>query len=324
MTSSSLPEHYDIGAICRLTGVNAPNLRMWEKRYSVVEPARSETGRRLYSSEDLERLKLLKSLVDTGHAIGNIASLPNEALKERISQQAAADASQLTKPSADEWPRSLIIIGSRLAELCFGTGPAFPGVVLKGRYPTPDHAVRELTGDECDLLLVAVPTLFEKDLEQIKGLALRIRSRRTIIIYDFAPSAVLAPLTETSERLIALKGPVDVERLRLAWRSQPDAHSAESDIDPEERSAPPQRRFSNEQLTYLSSVSIDLKCECPHHLSGLISSLVSFESYSEQCENQSQEDARLHSRLHAATAQARVIMEDALQDLLTVEEIALE
>ena len=64
---------YRIGAVCRLTGISQHVLRVWEKRYGAVEPARSETDRRLYSESDVSRLSLLKVLVDRGQAIGSIA-----------------------------------------------------------------------------------------------------------------------------------------------------------------------------------------------------------------------------------------------------------
>ena len=38
---------YRIGAVCRLTGISQHVLRVWEKRYGVVYPERSESQRRL-------------------------------------------------------------------------------------------------------------------------------------------------------------------------------------------------------------------------------------------------------------------------------------
>jgi methanogenic corrinoid protein MtbC1 len=47
-----------------------------------VTPSRSEGGQRLYSDLDIERLARLKRLVEQGHAISRIASLPTEALAQ--------------------------------------------------------------------------------------------------------------------------------------------------------------------------------------------------------------------------------------------------
>ena len=88
MTDSQLPNpddetRYRIGAVCRLTGLSQHVLRVWEKRYAVVEPMRSETQRRLYSESDVNRLSLLKTLVDRGQAIGSIANLDTDELTPR-------------------------------------------------------------------------------------------------------------------------------------------------------------------------------------------------------------------------------------------------
>jgi DNA-binding transcriptional MerR regulator/methylmalonyl-CoA mutase cobalamin-binding subunit len=60
--------------VARLTGIPIDTLRAWERRYGAVEPARDERGR-LYDDVDLQKLKLLRRLVERGHAIGRIASL---------------------------------------------------------------------------------------------------------------------------------------------------------------------------------------------------------------------------------------------------------
>ena len=70
---------YRIGMVARLTGMSTTLLRMWERRYQVVEPSR-DGGPRLYSDADVERLKAIKRVVDSGHAIGTVATLSNEVL----------------------------------------------------------------------------------------------------------------------------------------------------------------------------------------------------------------------------------------------------
>jgi MerR family transcriptional regulator, light-induced transcriptional regulator len=73
---TALPSgRYPIRVVARLTGIPIDTLRAWERRYRAVEPSRDDRGR-LYDDGDLERLKLLKRLVERGHAIGRIAGLP--------------------------------------------------------------------------------------------------------------------------------------------------------------------------------------------------------------------------------------------------------
>ena len=73
---------YSIKLVARRTGLSAHAIRVWEKRYNAVLPARTETNRRLYSDADMERLLLLHKATLDGHAIGQIAKLPTEQLRQ--------------------------------------------------------------------------------------------------------------------------------------------------------------------------------------------------------------------------------------------------
>lgn len=70
----STPRH-PIRVVAERTGVTPNLLRAWERRYTVVQPDRSEGGQRLYSDADVERLLLLRKVVDAGRAIGSVADL---------------------------------------------------------------------------------------------------------------------------------------------------------------------------------------------------------------------------------------------------------
>jgi MerR family transcriptional regulator, light-induced transcriptional regulator len=72
---------YSIKAITTLTGLTAETLRAWERRYDCITPQRNESGRRSYSQNDLEKLKLLVCLTRSGHAISKIAQLDCEKLR---------------------------------------------------------------------------------------------------------------------------------------------------------------------------------------------------------------------------------------------------
>jgi DNA-binding transcriptional MerR regulator len=62
----------------KLSGVTAHTLRAWEKRYGALKPSRTQGGQRAYNVQDLERLRRLKNLTETGFSIGQIAHLPDE------------------------------------------------------------------------------------------------------------------------------------------------------------------------------------------------------------------------------------------------------
>lgn len=74
---------YPIRAVSKLTGLTADTLRAWERRYQAVTPQRDDRGR-LYTEGDVERLRLLNAAVEGGHAIGRLAALDDEDLRELL------------------------------------------------------------------------------------------------------------------------------------------------------------------------------------------------------------------------------------------------
>ena len=70
-------ENMNMKAVVSLLGVNEHTLRSWERRYAAVVPSRNAEGRRTYSQGDIERIKLLFSLVHQGHAIKVLAKSTN-------------------------------------------------------------------------------------------------------------------------------------------------------------------------------------------------------------------------------------------------------
>jgi methylmalonyl-CoA mutase cobalamin-binding subunit len=83
--------------VTRRTGLSAEILRVWERRYRVVTPARTQTGRRLYSDAEIERLHLLHRATLGGRSIGLVAALPNAALEELLRKDAEADLARTTR-----------------------------------------------------------------------------------------------------------------------------------------------------------------------------------------------------------------------------------
>ena len=78
---------YPIKVVSQMTGLSVHVIRAWEKRYSVVEPDRTDTNRRLYSEEDIEKLKLLNDALRLGHHIGGVANLSLAELRSLLSKE---------------------------------------------------------------------------------------------------------------------------------------------------------------------------------------------------------------------------------------------
>ena len=86
---------YSLGAVVRLTGLTAHTLRAWERRYRAVQPARTPRGTRRYSRGEVARLRLLRTAVDAGHRIGDIAELSDEELESHVRPLDAAPSDSM-------------------------------------------------------------------------------------------------------------------------------------------------------------------------------------------------------------------------------------
>jgi DNA-binding transcriptional MerR regulator/methylmalonyl-CoA mutase cobalamin-binding subunit len=75
---------HPIGYVARRTGLTTHVIRVWEHRYSAIEPTRTDTNRRLYTDSDIERLSLLKAATVAGHSISSVASISNDSLKSIV------------------------------------------------------------------------------------------------------------------------------------------------------------------------------------------------------------------------------------------------
>lgn len=70
-----------IAAVERDTGLSKDTLRVWERRYGFPAPRRDTLGERAYSIEQVERLRVIKRLLDAGHRPGRIVPLPFDELR---------------------------------------------------------------------------------------------------------------------------------------------------------------------------------------------------------------------------------------------------
>ena len=71
-----------IAAVERDTGLTKDTLRVWERRYGFPQPERDAHGERAYPLEQVEKLRIVKRLIDGGHRPGRLVPMPLEALVE--------------------------------------------------------------------------------------------------------------------------------------------------------------------------------------------------------------------------------------------------
>ncbi len=75
-----------IAAVERDTGLSKDTLRVWERRYGFPSPGRDGIGERAYTLSQVEKLRVVKRLLDAGHRPGRIVPLPIEALQQLTEQ----------------------------------------------------------------------------------------------------------------------------------------------------------------------------------------------------------------------------------------------
>jgi DNA-binding transcriptional MerR regulator len=307
---------YRIGAVSRLTGIPADTLRIWERRYHLVDPQRTEKGGRLYSQADVNRLTMIKALVDQGHAISTVANLDTRELNDRLSR-----ARPHNLPEIGSGRHDVCIVGQAITVRANNTAQMPDGLELAGTYTDLDSFMEDDTC--CQTLVIEFPFLDRTIVKKLQDETLQNRYDNIIVIYAFAPSIILRQMKRL--QITTERAPVSIDHIwqmcagnmphQVDWSPsvfQPDTVLTEP---------APKRQFSSQQLAKLSQMTSALKCECPHHLSSIIETLVAFEQYSTECENDSPQDAALHSYLHIMTAKARWLMEVALEKLAEVENI---
>jgi len=79
--------HYSIKDLEYLSGIKAHTIRIWEKRYQLLDPERSDTNIRSYSNEDVRRILNVAMLVKNGYKISNVALFDESKLQTEVLRQ---------------------------------------------------------------------------------------------------------------------------------------------------------------------------------------------------------------------------------------------
>jgi len=76
--------NYSIKDLERLSGIKAHTIRIWEKRYGIVEPKRTDTNIRYYTNEELKKILNVAILNNYGVKISKIGGLSAEELHQKV------------------------------------------------------------------------------------------------------------------------------------------------------------------------------------------------------------------------------------------------
>jgi DNA-binding transcriptional MerR regulator len=311
---------YGIGAVARLTGLTDHTIRVWERRYSAVVTARAANGRRQYTEADVQKLGLLKLLTDHGISISRVAADSVAELRERVESLgdlAAGAGGRALRVAVlgDFLPRQLL-------EHKGGTAPLEILIADSSR----ERFAADLRQHAVDVIVLERPVLDGETLDEMQRHLADSGSAQGVIVYSFGRSRDVE--AAAGRGMVALRAPVGIAELRdaaarpalpgsrpVSVPRQPVASAADWEF-----SGPvAARRFSPQQLANLALAENDVECECPKHLAQLVSDLSAFEVYSDRCASRDAEDAALHRYLHRTTAEARALVESALQKLADAE-----
>jgi methanogenic corrinoid protein MtbC1 len=98
-TATSKQPRHPIRVVARRASLTPEVIRAWEARYGVLRPVRTDSGRRLYTDDDVEHLALLRRALDGGRSIGQIASLPRKELAELVREDDSTRSAGAVTPA---------------------------------------------------------------------------------------------------------------------------------------------------------------------------------------------------------------------------------
>lgn len=299
---------YRSGVAARMAGLPVETLRVWERRYALSDAERSVRGQRLYTAAQINRLRLLKSLVDQGHAIGMIATLSDEQLE-------LLSPTNLPEQMHRAGPIKVALVGQRLRERLAASGSDGLRLDVRSNSATLNEALSVLADTDAEVLVVEVAELDESAVPLIEQARQLAGIRAVVVMYRFCASTTIRQL-RMRECLVA-RVPSDMSELvglcRIALSGQRLVVKSERSTEP----PPPQ--FNIDVLTTLTTTSNKVECECPRHLAEILLMVGSFERYSAQCASRNADDAQLHQDLARTTGQARSILESAMEQLMRAE-----
>ena len=293
-------QNYRIGLTTQITGIRPETLRAWERRYEVVKPIRTDAGDRLYSQADIDRLLLIKKLVDNGDAISAVANLNFENLEKRISSCKTALS------STGKNDLNFILLGrtrldkKRLDSMRLN----MIDVVQDPRNIKSNYHCK------LDFIIAEIPTINQGTFKTIQKILKQSKATKLLCAYDFGKESDIATLTTQDTGTISL--PLNHSEI-TEWCSNNFSNYL--------KSTSTDRLLTDQDLANIVNAGSTINCECPRHLGDLIHKLAAFEKYSAECEARNAKDAEIHDELESTAAKSRYLLEEVLIKLAKVEGI---
>ena len=301
---------YAIGVVARRTQTHPETIRVWERRYELIVPGRSETGRRLYSENDIAKLTLVKRLTELGHSVSSLAKLSNDDLRDRLNASLASEPSKYT----EQLSKLRVVFANDALRLRLSRDLLIHEDITVVDFPNKN--LSSIMEQRADIVIVDLVTLNEESLSDVRHYLSETGCESALVIFNFGTKKSILELEDAG--VVCLKGSVAAAEIYRACRSiKPTLSNSRPALNQPVTSP----RFTNEQLSRIAALTSKIACECPNHLAELIINLTAFEKYSSECANRNEEDAQLHSQLNQAAGASRLILEESLIRLMEIEGI---
>ena len=284
---------YRIGTVASLTGISVERLRAWERRYD-LSPAHKSGKTRFYSKTQLDRLKLIKHLIDQGQPISSLADLSMEQLLARTESTTPESRSLdvLHQPTA-------AIIGPNLMMLEQQTrigGDLRLDITARWANMEAFEADQSVL-EAPQIMLVQLPVLSVQPIDFIKKI---FPNTQIVVVYQFATAKTITDLE--NEGLQSLKWPLTWSELEHVAIAEVGSGQAPSGLAP--------RRYSDEELIALASGTED-ESNCVQYLVEAISQLNAFSGYAQDA-SLAMPRGQLYRTLQAESSAARAQLEATL------------
>ncbi len=293
---SDSAELMSIGKLSQESGVHASTLRVWEARYQIMTPVRTEGGARRYTREDCQRLKWIKALVDLGYKPRLLASLSLEELKVEFDSAAGS-----TDGSSNGKNLLLGAFGATAWAKSFLAPPTFD--MARDVRHVESLSDLERYAVNLDAVIVFTNGLQASLARRIADISSSQPGKRVMVIYEFSSAMALAELQRTG--VVCLRYPVSPAEFSGRLKSL----LAEG----VQGAAPHLPFFSPESLQTILAEEHKILCECPKHLAQLLLSLHGFVEYSGNCADDSPAEAMVHKKLREIASQSIVQLESGLK-----------
>jgi DNA-binding transcriptional MerR regulator/methylmalonyl-CoA mutase cobalamin-binding subunit len=133
------PAQYLIGTVSKRSGVKSDLVRAWERRYQAVTPTRTDGGHRVYTDQDIARLKLLNQATSHGHSISQIAQFSLDELKKLLHEEETQNYSSVNHATVLTGDKKFL--AEDYIEKCYAAVLAFDARQLESHF---ENAIVEL------------------------------------------------------------------------------------------------------------------------------------------------------------------------------------